>query len=113
MGTRSIVRMPPLGQIPKFSLVALAKPGSEKREIVALEGLGEGKEAPPSLAPASCCSTVTWPAVATGVVDEVVDRELTVGPDVTQGNHVDRVSSEAEIYVRIAAVIEIAIWTSY
>jgi hypothetical protein len=52
---------------------------------------------------------VTRPAVAAGIVDEVVERELGAGADVPQGDHVDRVISEPEIRVRIAAVIQVAI----
>jgi hypothetical protein len=87
-----------------------AEPWGEKWQVLALDRLGKRKEALARLASAAGCSTAARPAVSSLVVDQVVNGELTVCGYFTSRDYFDSLCTESKENVRIAGVVEVALW---
>jgi len=89
------------------------KPRSEQRKVLALQLFRKGEEAMPGFAAASGRTTMAWPAVSSPVVDQVVKGQLGVRLDIAQCDDVNSIGTEAEVGVRVATVVEVAVGSSH
>jgi len=89
----------------------LQKPWGKERQVLALKLVGEGNEACARFPAATLGPTPARPAIASLIVDQVIDRELVIGGYFAPCDDFDPSIVESKKHIRVAGVIEIALWT--
>jgi hypothetical protein len=94
----------------ELARIAFTEPWGEKWQVLALELLGKGEKALAGLSAAASCSAPTRPAISSLVVDQVVDGELRACGYFTSRHDFDSLCTKPKEGVRIAGMVEVALW---